>query len=83
MREQLAEHEKDSAVVVVAQRIATIMHATQIVVLDEGKVVGQGTHEELLRSCPAYLEIAQSQLSAAELGLTQDEIDQVMKGGER
>ena len=83
LREQLAEHEKDSAVVVVAQRIATIMHATQIVVLDEGKVVGQGTHEELLRSCPAYLEIAQSQLSAAELGLTQDEIDQVMKGGER
>ena len=83
LREQLAMNERDSAVVVVAQRIATIMHADQIVVLDEGAVVGQGTHEELLRSCPAYLEIAQSQLSAAELGLTQDEIDEVMKGGER
>ena len=73
---------------VVAQRIATIMHATQIVVLDEGAVVGKGTHDELLRSCPAYLEIAQSQLSAEELGLTEEEIAAVMngaaqKGGER
>ena len=67
----------------VAQRIATIMHADQVIVLDEGRVVGQGTHEELLRSCPAYLEIAQSQLSAAELGLTDAEIAQVMEGGER
>ena len=68
---------------VVAQRIATIMHADQVIVLDEGRVVGQGTHEQLLRSCPAYLEIAQSQLSAAELGLTDAEIAQVMEGGER
>ncbi|WP_308580965.1 ABC transporter ATP-binding protein [uncultured Parolsenella sp.] len=83
LREQLAAHEKDSAVVVVAQRIATIMHADQVIVLDEGRVVGQGTHEQLLRSCPAYLEIAQSQLSAAELGLTDAEIAQVMEGGER
>ena len=83
LREQLAAHEKDSAVVVVAQRIATIMHADQVIVLDEGRVVGQGTHEQLLRSCPAYLEIAQSQLSAAELGLTEAEIAQVMEGGER
>ena len=83
LREQLAVHEKDSAVVVVAQRIATIMHADQVIVLDEGRVVGQGTHEQLLRSCPAYLEIAQSQLSAAELGLTDAEIAQVMEGGER
>ena len=66
---------------VVAQRIATIMHADQVVVLDDGQVVGQGTHEELLRSCPAYLEIAQSQLSAKELGLTQEEIAAVMEGG--
>ena len=83
LREQLAAHEKDSAVVVVAQRIATIMHADQVIVLDEGRVVGQGTHEQLLRSCPAYLEIAQSQLSAAELGLTDAEIAKVMEGGER
>ena len=83
LREQLAAHEKGSAVVVVAQRIATIMHADQVIVLDEGRVVGRGTHEQLLRSCPAYLEIAQSQLSAAELGLTDAEIAQVMEGGER
>ena len=83
LREQLAAHEKDSAVVVVAQRIATIMHADQVIVLDEGRVVGRGTHEQLLRSCPAYLEIAQSQLSAAELGLTDAEIARVMEGGER
>ena len=83
LREELARTQKDAALVVVAQRIATIMHADKIVVLDEGRVVGQGTHEELLRSCPAYLEIAQSQLSAKELGLTDAEIAQVMEGGER
>ena len=83
LREALAISASDSAVVVVAQRIATIMHATQIIVLEDGHVVGQGSHEELLRSCPAYLEIAQSQLSSAELGLTEDEIAAVMKGGER
>ncbi len=80
LREALAQREQDAAVVVVAQRIATIMHATQIVVLDEGAVVGKGTHEELLRTCPAYLEIAQSQLSAEELGLTEEEIAAVMNG---
>lgn len=58
---------------VVAQRVATVMGADQIVVLDEGCVVGQGTHEELLRSCPEYLEIAKSQLSASELGLKEGE----------
>ena len=83
LREALATSASDSAIVVVAQRIATIMHATQIIVLEDGHVVGQGSHEELLRSCPAYLEIAQSQLSSAELGLTEDEIAAVMKGGER
>ena len=57
------------------------MHADKIIVLDEGYVVGSGTHEELLRSCPTYLEIAQSQLSADELGLTDAEIAQIMKGG--
>ena len=88
LREELARTQKDASLVVVAQRIATIMHADQIIVLDEGTVVGQGTHEELLRRCPAYLEIAQSQLSAQELGLTEEEIAAVMdgktqKGGDR
>ena len=83
LRDELARTQKDAALVVVAQRIATIMHADQIIVLDEGTVVGQGTHEELLRSCPAYLEIAQSQLSATELGLTDAKIASVMEGGER
>ena len=83
LREELAKNVTDAALVVVAQRIATIMHADQIIVLDDSHVVGTGTHEELLRSCPAYLEIAQSQLSAEELGLTQEEIAAVMEGGER
>ena len=56
-------------VVVVAQRISTVMNADQIVVLDDGRVVGKGTHAELLKTCPTYLEIAESQLSARELGL--------------
>ena len=83
LREELAKNVTDAALVVVAQRIATIMHADQIIVLDDGHVVGTGTHEELLHGCPAYLEIAQSQLSAEELGLTQEEIEAVMEGGER
>ncbi len=83
LRDELARTQTEAALVVVAQRIATIMHADQIVVLDEGTVVGQGTHEELLRSCPAYLEIAQSQLSASELGLTEEEISAVMDGAKK
>lgn len=73
LRQALARECADTAVLVVAQRVATVMGADQIVVLDEGRVVGQGTHEELLRSCPEYLEIAKSQLSASELGLEEDE----------
>jgi len=73
LRQALARDCADTAVVVVAQRIATVMGADQIVVLDEGRVVGQGTHEQLLRDCPEYLEIAKSQLSAKELGLEGDE----------
>ena len=69
LREALAREAGGAALVVVAQRIATIMHADEILVLDEGAVVGRGTHEELLRTCPEYLEIATSQLSASELGL--------------
>lgn len=73
LRQALARECADTAVLVVAQRVATVMGADQIVVLDEGRVVGQGTHEELLRGCPEYLEIAKSQLSASELGLKEGE----------
>ncbi len=73
LRQALAREQADTAVLVVAQRIATVMGADQIIVLDEGRVVGQGTHKELLRSCPEYLEIAKSQLSAKELGLAGEE----------
>lgn len=72
LRAALAERASDAAVIIVAQRIATIMQAEEILVLDDGRIVGRGTHEELLRTCPEYLEIAQSQLSADELGLTED-----------
>lgn len=50
-----------------AQRISTILHAEQIIVLDEGKIVGKGTHEELLKNCDEYYQIASSQLSEKEL----------------
>ncbi len=68
LRRALSESTKEAAVIIVAQRISTIAHAQQIIVLDEGRIVGAGTHEELLRSCAEYQEIAKSQLSEAELG---------------
>lgn len=74
LRSALAREARGSAVVIVAQRIATIMHADQILVLDDGRVVGQGTHEELLRTCDAYREIAVSQLSSKELGIEEGEV---------
>ena len=58
---------KNSTVLIVAQRISTIMNADQIIVLDRGEIVGKGTHEELLKNCPTYYEIASSQLSKEEL----------------
>ena len=67
LRHELAESTANSAVVIVAQRVSTIMHADQIIVLDEGKIVGRGTHEELLKNCRVYYEIASSQLSESEL----------------
>ncbi len=67
LRKALKEYTGDSTVLIVAQRISTIMTAEQIVVLDEGKVVGIGTHKDLLETCPTYREIAQSQLSEEEL----------------
>ena len=69
LRKALAEKVKDSTVIIVAQRISTILHAEQIIVLEDGKIVGKGTHEELLHNCDTYRQIAKSQLSAKELGL--------------
>ena len=67
LRTELRKHTKDATVLIVAQRIGTIKDADKIIVLDEGKMVGMGTHEELLKSCPVYQEIALSQLSKEEL----------------
>jgi ATP-binding cassette subfamily B protein len=67
LRRALKEYTGGSTVILVAQRVGTIMHAEQILVLDEGRLVGRGTHMELLRDCPTYYEIASSQLSKEEL----------------
>lgn len=67
LRTALKEKTQDSTVIIVAQRISTILHAEQIIVLDEGKIAGIGTHKELLKSCEAYYQIASSQLSQEEL----------------
>lgn len=74
LRKALSEKVKDSTVIIVAQRISTILHAEQILVLDDGKIVGKGTHEQLLKSCEVYRQIAKSQLSAKELGLEESEV---------
>ena len=68
LRRALSEQIHDATTIIVAQRISTILHAEQIIVLDEGKVAGIGTHEELMRTCATYQEIARSQLSEKELG---------------
>jgi ATP-binding cassette subfamily B multidrug efflux pump len=62
LREALEQHTSDAAVLVVAQRVSTISGADQILVLDDGLIVGRGTHEELIGSCPTYAEIVESQL---------------------
>lgn len=67
LRKALSGRTRDAAVIIVAQRISTIMNADQIILLNEGRTVGKGTHRELLKNCPEYLEIAKSQLSEAEL----------------
>ena len=72
LRKALEEVTSNAAVIIVAQRISTILHADQIIVLDEGKIVGKGTHEQLLSECDVYRQIARSQLSAKELGLSED-----------
>ncbi|MGA4506443.1 ABC transporter ATP-binding protein [Propionibacteriaceae bacterium G1746] len=66
LREALRPATREAAVLIVAQRVSTIRHADQIIVLDDGRVVGRGTHEELMQTCPTYVEIVDSQLSAEE-----------------
>ena len=67
LRKELKKYTKDATCMIVAQRIGTIINADKIVVLDEGKCVGMGTHKELLKNCEVYKEIALSQLSKEEL----------------
>lgn len=67
LRKALKSHTKNATSLIVAQRIGTIMNADQIIVLDKGRMVGHGTHQELLKSCPVYQQIAESQLSKSEL----------------
>lgn len=76
LREALSKEVKGKTIIIVAQRISTIMNAEQIVVLEEGKVVGKGTHEELMKTCETYKQIAISQLSEKELnGNNSKEVD--------
>lgn len=74
LRKALASKVKDCTTIIVAQRISTILHAEQILVLNDGKIAGRGTHEELLKNCETYREIAKSQLSAKELGIEESEV---------
>ena len=80
LRKALNEKTSDSTVLIVAQRISTILHAEQIIVLDDGKIAGVGTHQELLKNCEVYQQIAASQLSEAELKAGLEENG---KGGEQ
>ena len=77
LRRELTKKSKDSTVIIVAQRISTIMKADQILVLDDGKIVGKGTHSELLANCEEYMEIAKSQLSEKEIE------DSIKEGGNK
>lgn len=74
LRNALKQKTKESTVMIVAQRISTILHAEQIIVLDEGKVAGKGTHKELLKTCEEYYQIASSQLSEKELEADMKEV---------
>jgi len=67
LRQDLKKQYQNKTLLVVAQRVSTIMHADQILVLNEGEIVGKGTHQDLLKDCPTYIEIAQSQLNLEEL----------------
>ena len=75
LRETLAKRTENKTCIIVAQRISTILNADKIVVLDDGKIVGQGTHEELIQNNETYRQIALSQLSEKELNLGQDKMN--------
>ena len=79
LRAKLKEKTSESTVMIVAQRISTILHADQIIVLDDGQIVGKGTHKELLKSCEAYYQIASSQLSEKELEEDLKEVESYAK----
>ena len=72
LRRALKAQTDNATVIIVAQRISTVLHANRILVLDEGRIVGDGTHAQLLESCPEYQEIARSQLSQKELNLSKE-----------
>ncbi len=74
LRKALSERTKDAAVIIVAQRVSTILNADQIIVLDDGKMVGKGTHKELVKSCEEYEQIARSQLSESEFNKSIEEV---------
>ena len=67
LRKALKEYTKDSTILIVAQRISSIMNADKIIVLEQGEIVGMGTHNELLKNCEVYKEIASSQLGEEEI----------------
>lgn len=73
LRRELNQKLKSATIVLVAQRISTVLHADKIIVLDEGEIAGMGTHQELMKNCQVYQEIAKSQLSSKELGLEEGE----------
>lgn len=75
LRQALKKETKDAVTIIVAQRISTILHAEQILVLDDGRIVGKGTHEELMKDCEVYRQIAMSQLSEKELGMRKEAED--------
>ena len=80
LRAELAKKTKDKTVIIVAQRINTILNADQIIVLEDGKIVGKGTHEELIKNNETYKQIALSQLSEEELNLQKN---QEIEGGNK
>ena len=67
MREQLREYMADTTKIIVAQRISSIMQAEQIIVMDMGEIIGMGTHEYLMETCPMYREISDSQIGGGEI----------------
>lgn len=82
LRRALKDYVKDASMIVVAQRVSSILNADNIIVLDDGEIVGQGKHEQLLKSCPTYLDIVLSQLDPDEIDKTMKLGQQIMEGGE-